>query len=77
LEDGAEKDRRATEIQTQVADTSKQAADSGCPADVNEVAAISITASVSRGQTRKVLGVAGGNRQCYTLQIKRKSPLLV
>jgi hypothetical protein len=29
------------------------------------------------GLIRKVLGVAGGDRQCYTLQIQRKSFLLV
>ena len=67
LEDGAEKARRATESQTQSADTSKQAADSGCPADVNEAAAISITASGNAVKTRSCREPRPGNSEdCMT-----------
>ena len=51
LEDGAETARRASESQAQAAGTSKQAADSGRPADVNVAAAISIAASTNAVKT--------------------------
>ena len=52
LEDGAEKARRASDRQAQAASTSKQAAESACPADVNVAAAISIAASANAAKTR-------------------------